>query len=80
MNYFPVESRQSGRSGVRCIMLGSGLGRTAAGLVLLASAGWDGGWRWTANGGRRQLGGWIFPSSASPEIVELRYENIDKFC
>ena len=47
----PVGSRQSGRSGVRCIMLGSGLGsgRTAAALV----AGLDGGWWLTADGGRR---------------------------
>ena len=47
----PVGSRKSGRSGVRCIMLGSGLGsgRTAAALV----AGLDGGWWWTADGGRR---------------------------
>ena len=57
-------------------MLGSGLesGRTAAALAWLASAGLDGGWWWTADSG------WIFPSSASPEIVDLGYENIIKIC
>ena len=48
----PVGSRKSGRSGVRCITLGLGLGgeRTAAVLALLASAGRGGGWKWTAEG------------------------------
>ena len=38
----PVGSRKSGRSGVRCITLGSELGggRTAAALTLLPSVGW----------------------------------------
>ena len=37
----PIGSRKSGRSGVKCIMLGSGLGgaRAAVVLTLLASAG-----------------------------------------
>ena len=34
-----------------------------------ASAGLYGGWWWTADGRRQRLGGWISPSSASPEIV-----------
>ena len=74
----PVGSRQSGRSGVRCIMLGSGLGsgRTVAALA----AGLDGGWWWTADGSRRLLSRWIFASLASPEIVDLGYENIIKIC
>ena len=47
----------------------AGLSWMVVALVLLASAGSDGGRRWDS----------ICPSSASPEIVDLGYENIIKF-
>ena len=64
---------QSGRSGVRVYNArleaqGLGLSRMAEALVLLALAGLDVGRRWDS----------IFPSLASPEIVDLGYENIIK--
>ena len=82
----PVGSRKSGRSGVRCIMLGSGIGggRAVAVLALLASAGWGGGGRRTAPARARSDGGQLWDSSclssASSEIVGLGNENIIKFC
>ena len=82
----PVGSRQSGRSGVRCITLGSGLGggRTAAVLALLASAGWGRGGRRTASARAGSEGGQLWDSicvsSASSDVVSLENENIIKFC
>ena len=81
-----VGSRQSGRSGVRCIMRGLGLGGGwgAAVLALLASAGWGGGGRRTAPARAGSDGGQLWDSiclsSASSEIVGLGNENIIKFC
>ena len=74
LRLLPVGSRKSGRSGVRCIMLGSGLGggRAAAVLTLLASAG---GRRREAAGtgpGPGWIGRWTALGLDLPLLSELR--------
>ena len=82
----PVGSRKSGRSGVRCIMLGSGLGAerwTGGGGAHVARLGW-----WAAEGGGRHrpgLGldrtvGLDLPLLSESEVVGLGNKNIIKFC
>ena len=90
----PLGRLKSGRLGVRCITLGSGLGggRTAAVLALLASAGRGGGWKWTAegkgsaDGGGRRWGrlartvGVDLLTSARPETIHRGNDNVVIFC